>query len=104
MVGADELALKMLACYSVYDVTIDLTVPVDDAILAREVFVFSMNMKSMRLKFRGTEFTTQIFVISIHPELVGVGRLVLNAVVDLVVGNAGACAEGNLTAEVREEV
>ena len=64
MVSTDELALKMLACYSVYDVTIDLTVSINDTSLTREVLVFGMNMESVRLKFRGTEFATQIFVIS----------------------------------------
>ena len=42
MVDTDELALKMQACCSVYDVAIDLTVSVDDAMLAREIFVFGM--------------------------------------------------------------
>ena len=61
-----------------------------------------MNMKSVRLRFYGTEFATQIFIVSTQSELVGVGRLVLNTVVDVVVRNAGTCAEGNLTAKVWE--
>jgi hypothetical protein len=69
VVGADELALKMLACHPIYDVTIDLAVSVDGTVLAREVLVFGMNMKSMLLRFRGTEFTAQIFVVSTQSEL-----------------------------------
>ena len=42
MVGTDELAVKMPACYAVYSVTIHLAVSVDDAMLAREIFVFGM--------------------------------------------------------------
>ena len=63
-----------------------------------------MNMKSVRLKFRGTEFATQIFIVSTQSELVSVGGFVLNAVVNVVVRNAGACSEGNLTTKVWEEI
>ena len=104
VVGADKMAIKMLACHPVYDIAIDLAVSVYDTTLAREVFVFGMNMKSVRLMFLGTEFATQIFVVSTQSELIGVGRLVLNAIVDVVVRDAGACTKGNLTAKVREEV
>ena len=94
----------MLACHPIYDVTIDLAVSVDGTAFAREILVFGMNMESVRLKFCGTEFATQILVVSTQPELVGVARLILNAVVYVVVGDAGASAERNLTAIIWEEV
>ena len=63
-----------------------------------------MNVESVGLKFRGTEFAASIFVVGTQSEVVGVGGLVLNAVVNIVVRDAGACAERDLTAKVREEV
>ena len=104
VVGTDELAIKMLACYPVYDVTIDLAVTVYDAILAREAFVFSMDVEGVRQLFCGTKFPRQILAIYPDSELVGVGGLVHYAVVYIVVRDTGASAEGNLTAKVWEEV
>ena len=63
-----------------------------------------MDVESVCLEFSSAEFTTQVFTIYPETKLIGVVGLVLHAVVDVVVGDAGACAKWNLTAIVWKEV
>ena len=104
VVGADKMAIKMLACHPVYDIAIDLAVSVYDTTLAREVFVFGMNMKSVRLMFHGTEFATQILIIHIKTQLISVGGFILHPIVNIIIGDAGACAKRDLTAMIGEKI
>ena len=104
MVGADELAVETLAGGAVDDVAIDLAVAIDHTVLAREVFVLGMDVEGVGLLLRGPQFAAQVFVVRPEAELIGVRGVVAEAVVDVVVRDAGAGAEGNLAAEVGEEV
>ena len=104
MVGADEFALKVLARRAVDGVSIDLAVSIDLIALTGEVLVFCVNVESVGLGLDSTQFAAKIFVIRPKPELIGVGGLVFYAVVDIVVRDAGSCAEGYLASKVGEEV
>ena len=104
MVGADELAVEALAGDAVDGVAIDLAVAIDHAVLAGEVFVLGMDVEGVGQRLPGAQFAAQVFVVGPEAELIGVRGVVAEAVVDVVVGDAGAGAEGNLAAEVGEEV
>ncbi len=104
MVGTDELAFKPLSGYAVDDITIDLTITIDHTIFTREIFVLGMDMEGMRLLLLGPQFAAQIFIVRPKSELVGVQAIVSEAVVDIVVRDAGAGAEWYLATEVGEEV
>ena len=56
MVGADELAVEMLAGCAVDDVAIDLAVAIDHLTLSREILVLCMDMEGMGLLLRGPQF------------------------------------------------
>ena len=85
MVSAYELTFYETAGNAVDDVTVDLAVPIDGVALAGKVFILRMDVESMRLLFFGTQFATQIFAIDPHLELIGVGGLVLHAVIDIII-------------------
>ena len=104
MVGADELAFETLAGYTVDDVAIDLAVTIDHTVLAREMFVLAMNVEGVWLLLCGPQFAAQVFVVRPESELIGVLRVVAEPIVDVVVRDTGAGAEGNLATEVGEEV
>ena len=78
MVGTNELLVNTLTCNAVYGVAIDLAVAIDDTIFTREKFVLSMDMERMGLLVRCPQFTTQVFVIHLEPELIGVAVSFLN--------------------------
>ena len=63
-----------------------------------------MDMEGMGLLLRSPKFTTQVFFVCPKSELISVLGIVAEAVVDIVVRDAGAGAEGNLAAKVGEEV
>ena len=63
-----------------------------------------MDVEGVGLLVRGPQLATKVFVICPKVELIGVLCVVAETVVDIVVRNAGACAEGNLAAEVGKEV
>ena len=100
MVGADELAVEAVARGGIEDVPIDLAVAIDDPVFTGEAFILDMDMKGVGLGFCRAAFATQIFVIHPKPELVGVVRIIPHPVIEVVVRDAGACAERNLPAEI----
>ena len=104
MIGANQLFLDRVACFAINYVAIDLSIAVDDAFFARKVFVLGVDVEGVRLTFGGTQFPAQIFAIDMQTKLIGVLRIVADAVVDVVVRDAGARSERNLTTEVGEEV
>ena len=104
MVGTDELAFQTLASGTVDDVPEYLTITIHDSVFTREVFVFGMNMESVRLLLCATQFTTQVFAIHTEPQLIGVRGVVSEPIVYVVVRNAGTCTKRYLTAKVRKEV
>ena len=104
MVGSDELAFYAATCGAVYHVPIYQTVAIDDVALTREMLVLGVDVESVGLRLCCTEFTAEVFAIYAEPELIGVGGVVPETVVQIVVGDASACAEGYLTAEIGEEV
>ena len=104
MVGADELSFETLAGYTVDDVAIDLAVTIDHTVLAREMFVLAMNVEGVWLLLCGPQFAAQVFVVRPESELIGVLRVVAEPIVDVVVRDTGAGAEGNLATEVGEEI
>ena len=63
-----------------------------------------MNVEGVRQLFDSTEFAAKIFVIDMKPQLIGVGGFILHPVVDVVVGDAGACTEWDLAAMIGKEV
>ena len=63
-----------------------------------------MNMERVGLLLFSSQLAAQVFVVHPQTELIGVGGIVPDAVVDVVVRYAGACPEGNLTAEVWKQV
>lgn len=63
-----------------------------------------MNVEGVRQLFDRTKFATEIFVINMKPQLIGVGGFILHPVVDVVVGDAGACTEWDLAAMIGKEV
>ena len=98
------MALQTLACLPVNDVTIYFTVSIDHAVLTRKVLVLGMDVEGVGLLLFGVQFAAEIFVVHPKPELIGVGGIVSDAVVDVVVGYAGACSERNLTAEIGKQI
>ena len=104
MVGADELTFQALSGYAVDDVAIDLAVAIDHTILTREELILGMDMEGMGLLLRGPQFAAQVLFVRPESELIGVSGIIAETVVDIVVRDAGASAEGNLTTEVGEEV
>ena len=104
MVGANELMVSTLACISVEGVTIHFSIAIDHPILSGEVFAFRMDVEGVEEGVCGTQFATKIFVIRPESELVGVLRVVLDPIVNVVVGDAGACSKRNLTAMIWEKV
>ena len=103
MVGANELAFDDVSCRCVYGITINLPIAIDHITFAREVFILGMDVECVRLRIYGTKFATKIFTIYPKAKLVSVGRVVSNTVVDVVIGDAGACAERNLTTIVDDD-
>ena len=63
-----------------------------------------MNVEGVGLMLRSAQLATQIFIVNPEPELIGVGRVVPDTIIDVVVGYAGARSKGNLTAEVRKQI
>lgn len=104
MVGTNQLALEMLARCAVYDIAIDLAVAIHHAVLACEVFIFGMNMERVGLLLCGPQFAAQVLVVCPEAQLIGVLRVVSETVVDVVIRDAGARAEGNLSSKVGKEV
>ena len=104
VVGADEIAGEGAARGAVDGIAEHLTVAIDNALLAREELVLGMDMEGVGQRFHGTELAIEVFAIHTKAQLVwGIG-IVAHAVVDIVVGDAGARAEGDLAPEVGEEV
>ena len=104
MIGANELTLNTFTRFPIDGVAIDLSVAIHHPILSGEVFPFGMNVESVLQLFGCTKLATEVFVIDMKTQLISVGGVVLHPIVDVVVGNAGAGAEGYLPAEVGEEV
>ena len=108
VVGADEVGGEDAASGAVDGVAEHLAVAEDDVFgahpLAREVLVLGMDMEGVGLGLGGTELAVEVFAIDTEAQLVVHLGVVAQAVVDVVVGDAGACAEWYLTAEVGEEV
>lgn len=104
MVGADELAVEAFTAGAVDGVAIDLSVAINHAVLTGEVFPFGMDVEGVWELFDGTEFAAEVFFIDLEPKLVGVASVVLDPIIDVVVGDAGARAERNLTSMIGEEV
>ena len=104
MVGADELGGEAAACGAVDGVAEDLSVAVDNTILAGEEFVLGMDVEGVGQLLGGSQLTTQVFAVDPEAQLVGQGGLVLDAIVDVVVGYAGSGAEGYLASEVGKEI
>ncbi len=63
-----------------------------------------MDMEGMGLLLRSPKFTAQVFFVRPKSELIGILGIVAEAVVNIVVRDAGAGAEGYLAAKVGEEV
>ena len=63
-----------------------------------------MDVEGVGLLLRSPQFATQVFVVRPEAQLIGVSGVVAEAVVDVVVRDAGARAEGNLASEVGKEV
>lgn len=104
VVGANELALDDVACIAVDGVAIDFSVAIDDTVFAGEVFIDSMDMEGVLKRLFCTEFAAEVFRVGPEPQLVGVVGVVLDPIVEIVEGNAGARAERDLSAVVGEEV
>jgi len=104
VVGADELGGEAAACGAVDGVAEDLSVAVDNTILAGEEFVLGMDVEGVGQLLGGSQLTTQVFAVDPEAQLVGDGSLILDAVVDVVVGYAGSGAEGYLASEVGKEI
>ena len=112
MVDTNQLPLHQTACCAVDDVSVDLPVAINRScrfvavrrFLTREILVLYMNMEGVRLLFRCTQLTPQIFSVHPEPQLVDVCCVVPHSVVDIVVRDTGSRAEGNLSAEVGKEV
>ena len=104
MVGTDKPAFEDLASRAVDGVSIHFAVPEDVVAFTREVFVLCMDVESVGLELGSPQFAAKILTIHPKPELIGILGLVLHAVVDIVVRDAGARAERNLAAKVREEI
>ena len=104
MVGADELAFKTLSGCAVDDVAIDLAIAIDHTVLPREIFVLTMNVEGMGLLLCGPQFAAQEFVVRPKAQLIGISGVVTETVVDIVVRDAGAGAEGNLSAKIGKEI
>ena len=104
MVSADELAFETAAGDSVDDVPIDLSVAIDHSTLSGEELVLGMYVEGVGLLLHGSQFAAQVFVVCPESELIGISGVVTEAVVDVVVGDAGSCPKGNLASEVWEEV
>ena len=100
MVGADELAVETAARGGIEDVPIDLAVAIDSPVFTGETLILDVDVEGMGLGFSRAELATEIFLIHPKPELVGVVRVVPHPVIEVVVRDAGACAERNLPAEV----
>ena len=104
VIGAYQLFLDRVASFAIDYVAIDFSIAVDDTFFARKVFVLGVDVEGVRLAFGGAQFSAQIFAIDMQTKLIGVLRIVADAVVDVVVRDAGARSERNLTTEVGEEV
>ena len=100
MVSTDKLTFEVSASNTVDDITIDLPISVDSIAFTGKILVLCMDVESVRLEFCGTEFSAQVFAIHPETKLIGVGSLVLHAVVDVVIRNAGTRPERDLTAKV----
>ena len=85
MIGANQLFLDRVACFAIDYVAIDLSIAVDDTFFARKVFVLGVDVEGVRLAFGGAQFSAQIFAIDMQTKLIGVLRIVADAVVDVVV-------------------
>ena len=63
-----------------------------------------MDVEGVGQGLGGMQFAAQVLAVDVESQLIGVGGVVSDAVVDVVVGDAGAGAEGYLPAVVGEEV
>ena len=63
-----------------------------------------MDVEGVGQGLGGMQFAAEVFAVDVEAQLVGVGGVVPDAVVDVVVGYAGAGAEGYLPAVIGEEV
>ena len=63
-----------------------------------------MYVEGMWLLLSGSQFTAQILVVRPKSKLISVLGVVAEPIIDIVIRNAGASAEGNLAAKVRKQV
>ena len=63
-----------------------------------------MNVEGVGLMLCSAKLATQIFVVHPKSELISVGGVIPDTVIDVVVGYAGARSKGYLTAEVGKQI
>lgn len=68
------------------------------------MLILGMNMIGIWLGLLRTKLTTQIFVIGIYKKLIGVPGIVAKTIIEIIIYDAGACAERYLTLKVGKEV
>ena len=104
MVGTNELAIEALTGNTIDDVAVDLAISIDVFAFAREELILDMDVEGVRLMVFSPEFSTKVLIIDRKPELIGVVSVVSDAIVDIVVRDAGACTEGYLSSIVGKEI
>ena len=104
MVGADGLLGDEASGAAVGLVADDGAAAVDAVGFTDEVLAVDVDVEGIGLGTEGPQLATQVLAVDIGDELIGVVGVVAHPVVEVVVGDAGACAEGYLAVVVGEEV